>query len=248
MPLPQRIHLGDENEHLHPVRQQGIWNTCTSHVVATLLQYLYRSAEILANDVSVLFLYKTTRRMIRTSGDTGATLRATLKAAAKLGSPPEEHWPYQPEHLLEANPDAIICQLASHQRLHSYYRVNDSTTNGKELVLRIQQLLNLRLPVTCAMPVHRSIGKCGKENGYVIPVPGNNTSVNDPVLGGHAVLIVGYDNAVKADGQKAGAFIIQNSWGAEWGDGGFAFLPYRYVEEGLATDIWVGVIRKPPQR
>ena len=35
-----------------------------------------------------------------------------------------------------------------------------------------------------------------------------------------------------------GALIIRNSWGVEWGDGGYGFMPYNYVTEGLAEDWW----------
>jgi hypothetical protein len=53
--------------------------------------------------------------------------------------------------------------------------------------------------------------------------------------GGHAVAIVGYTQ----DG-----FIIQNSWGAGWGSGGFALLPY---EDWMlhATDCWVAQLGVP---
>jgi hypothetical protein len=52
---------------------------------------------------------------------------------------------------------------------------------------------------------------------------------------GHAVAIVGYTR----DG-----FIIQNSWGENWGNGGFALLPY---EDWLlhATDCWVAQLGVP---
>ena len=63
------------------------------------------------------------------------------------------------------------------------------------------------------------------------------------MLGGHAVLAVGYDSEIEvnrdADGKiEKGAFIIKNSWGEKWGDGGFAYLPFHYVLNQLAVDLW----------
>jgi C1A family cysteine protease len=57
-------------------------------------------------------------------------------------------------------------------------------------------------------------------------------SRGEEVVGGHAVLVVGYDDAQKR-------FIVRNSWGSEWGMGGHYTLPYDYiVNPDLATDFW----------
>lgn len=69
---------------------------------------------------------------------------------------------------------------------------------------------------------------------------------------GHALVAVGYDdnmefddpndNDVAGNSEKSekikGAFLIRNSYGKEWGDEGYGWLPYYYVQEGLATDWW----------
>ena len=72
-----------------------------------------------------------------------------------------------------------------------------------------------------------------------IPLPG----AGEKVVGGHAVVAIGYDDAMTvtnaASGTTAtGAFKIRNSWGTHWGDAGYGWLPYDYVEVGLAQDWW----------
>ena len=57
---------------------------------------------------------------------------------------------------------------------------------------------------------------------------------NDRPIGGHCILIVGYD-----DGK--GVWIFRNSWGEGWGDHGYGYLPYKYLSSKakLASDFWV---------
>ena len=51
------------------------------------------------------------------------------------------------------------------------------------------------------------------------------------------MVAVGYDDNRRI-GRRKGALLIQNSWGTGWGDKGFGWLPYAYVESGLAVDFW----------
>jgi C1A family cysteine protease len=59
-----------------------------------------------------------------------------------------------------------------------------------------------------------------------------NTTI-EPHFGGHAMVLVGYD-------EHDDHFIVRNSWSQEWGDSGYAYLPYAYVlDSGLCNDFWV---------
>ena len=75
------------------------------------------------------------------------------------------------------------------------------------------------------------------QKGY-IPYPNQK----DRREGGHAVVAVGYDDQKvieNIDGAKStGALLIRNSWGADWGKGGYGWLPYEYVLTGLTADWW----------
>jgi C1A family cysteine protease len=89
-----------------------------------------------------------------------------------------------------------------------------------------------RLPSMFGFTVYSSIPGIGAGTGD-IPFP----QAGDKVEGGHAVMTVGYDDAKKI-GAKTGALLIRNSWGTKWGEQGYGWLPYAYVESGLAVDFW----------
>ena len=64
-------------------------------------------------------------------------------------------------------------------------------------------------------------------------------------MGGHAIVAVGYDDALKikyanpGGVETTGALLIRNSWGAGWGDGGYWSAPSTdYVLQSLAVDWW----------
>ena len=69
--------------------------------------------------------------------------------------------------------------------------------------------------------------------GALIAYPGPNSNYR----GGHANVAVGYDDNLKIGAYK-GALLVRNSWGTGWGDHGYAWMSYRYVEQGLAVDWW----------
>ncbi len=80
--------------------------------------------------------------------------------------------------------------------------------------------------------VYSSFPPMGDGKGE-IPFPGPGDSFD----GGHAVVAVGFDNKKKIGGDS-GALRIRNSWGPDWGAEGYGWLPYRYVQAGLAVDFW----------
>ena len=55
---------------------------------------------------------------------------------------------------------------------------------------------------------------------------------NEKVLGGHAVLAVGYNDKDKR-------FTVRNSWGTGWGMKGYFTMPYDYLASRyLSDDFW----------
>ncbi|MEW8410632.1 MAG: C1 family peptidase [Candidatus Thiodiazotropha sp.] len=226
--------------HFTPVEDQGQIGSCTAQAVIGLVEYLMRSGGDPEPEMSRLFLYKVSRRLLGWSGDTGSYLRTAIKAMVLFGVPPESEWPYI-EGEYETEPEAYHFAFAQSFKASVYARFDGygSNSTGSETLEAVKRSLLDGFPVVFGFPVYSSIDHTGPNNGFVIPIP----SAVDRNEGGHAVLAVGYDDTVDCgtglDGKPSnGALIIRNSWSSEWAMNGYAYLPYEYVAQQWAIDFW----------
>jgi len=282
-PLPPSVSL---RPHCSPVEDQRGLGSCTAQAGAGVIEYYERRAFGRHIDASRLFLYKVTRNLMKMKGDTGAYLRTTMGAMVLFGVPPEEYWPYtDSEASFDREPPAFCYSFAQNYKTIQYYRhdpPNGSGASGADVLLRVKTYLAAGHPAMFGFTVYSSI-EAADERG-AIPFP----SGRDRILGGHAVVAVGYDdnieirnpsagkpegNGATSDGAGSrgggrkggratagrrsasgpasrgsaaattGALLIRNSWGRDWGDGGYGWLPYKYIEAGLAEDFW-SVLKK----
>ncbi|MBI2399073.1 MAG: cysteine protease [Xanthomonadales bacterium] len=217
-----------------PVEDQEQLGSCTAHAGIGMLEYFERRAFGNHLDASRLFLYKVTRQLLGFAGDDGAYLRDTMKALVLFGVPPEKYWPYQQQRFND-EPSAFCFAYAQSYQTIEYYRLDSPSTPGGSLINKIRSSLAAGLPAMFGFTVYSSMPPLGDGKGEV-PFPG----AGDRVEGGHAVLAVGYDDK-KQIGKCKGALLIRNSWSESWGEGGYGWLPYKYVEAGLATDFWTMV-------
>ena len=225
-----------------PIEDQGELGSCTAHAGVAIVEYFERRAFGKHIDASRLFLYKVTRNLMKETGDTGAYLRSTMGALALFGVPPEEYWPYNIKGF-DVEPPAFCYGFAQNYQAIKYYRLDPPGTSPEALLNRIKSNLAAGLPSMFGFTVYTSISQADGNAGK-IPFP----TAGEKIEGGHAIVAIGYDDKMKIKNtnpkgvETTGAFLIRNSWGAEWGDGGYGWLPYDYVKSGLAEDWW-SVIR-----
>ena len=239
--LPSRVDLRKD---CPPVFNQADLGSCSSQAGV--------AARMMVGDIdtmlSRLYLYYKEREMNNeTSEDSGATMRDVCKALAKFGVCEEQIWPYVVKKFDKAPP------VEASLNAEKYKIIRYSALHGTDAIrnyLAIHQQ-----PVLIGMDVYSCFeSKEVKDTGN-LPLPGKF----EQYLGGHAILIVGYDDnklAAKKRGliswikqlfsgkerleqMKTGCFICRNSWGKDWGDGGYFYMPYDYVNNGLAFDAWV---------
>ncbi len=220
-----------------PIEDQESLGSCTANAGVGIVEYFERRAFGKHIDASRLFLYKTTRNLLHATGDTGGYLRTTMQALVTFGVPPEEYWKYDIKSF-NKEPSAFCYAYAQNYQTISYARLDPSGTPKDKLLLQIKTMLNKGIPAMFGFTVYSSIHQ-GDSDGK-IPFP----SSKEGILGGHAIDAVGYDDKMKIKNEisgyeTTGALIIRNSWGTEWGDKGYGYLPYEYVLKSLAVDWWI---------
>jgi C1A family cysteine protease len=225
--LPPRVDLRPS---CPPVYDQGELGSCTANALAGALEFAQIHQNLPSFTPSRLWIYYNEREMEGTIPiDSGAALRDGIKAVAEYGVPPEAEWPYDitkfaVEPPLELRGEALGTVALTYERI-------DNTQ-----IDQMRDCLAAGLPFAFGFTVYESFESDAVAQTGIVPMP----SSNEEVLGGHAVLAVGYDDA-------STSFIVRNSWSDKWGQQGHFLIPYSYLTNpDLSDDFWaIQVISGP---
>ncbi len=212
------------------VLDQGREGACTGFGLAAMINYLQwrRNNYLLGglSHVSPRMLYHMARIYDEWPGEDydGSSCRGAMKGWHRHGVCRETLWPYRNRsgRVVFLEPKKGWRTDAATRPLGAYYRIQ------KESIADMQSALYEVGAIYCAAKVHAG-WFLGTTTEPTIITPSSN------LTGGHAFALVGYT----ADG-----FIVQNSWGPDWGFHGFAILTYEdWVQNGY--DAWVAVMGAP---
>jgi C1A family cysteine protease len=215
--LPMTYSMRDK---MPPVWNQGSLGACTAFALGGAVSY----ERYLLGDAfkpSFLQIYYTERAMEGSIPvDAGAYIRDGAKVCAQCGVAPDALWPYVESKFAQKPPKrALLAALDT--RVTSYKRVQRNITG-------IRRVLSNGNTIVFGISVYESFESDKVARTGMVPMP----QPHEDLLGGHAILMVGYDH-------ERQLIECRNSWGSDWGDEGYMWLPYQYVlDADLSDDFW----------
>ena len=204
-----------------PVYDQGQLGSCTANAIGAAIEFDQMKQADTAFTPSRLFIYYNERVIEGTvKVDHGAQIRDGIKSVATLGAPPETDWPYAIEKFSQ-KPPSVAFKDAKTKLVTLYQRlIQDANT--------MRGCLASGYPFVFGFTVYESFEGPDVAKTGIVPLPASD----EKVVGGHAVMAVGYDDATRE-------FIVRNSWAADWGLKGYFRIPYSYLTSAsLASDFW----------
>jgi C1A family cysteine protease len=219
-PIPKLPTSVDLQATFSAVEDQGSLGSCTANALVGALEFLENKDQVPFTDLSRLFIYYNERVIEHTVGsDSGAMLRDGIKTLAKQGVCSEKKWPYVISKFKSKPTKACYTDAAQHL-ITSYQRVRTLDD--------MRSCLAAGYPFVFGFTVYESFESSQVAKTGVVPMPAKGESV----LGGHAVVAVGYNDSKKV-------FTVRNSWGTNWGQKGYFTIPYNYLtNSNLAGDMW----------
>lgn len=217
-----------------PIWDQSQLGSCVPHGTGSVaVAERMKQGEANASQTpSRLFIYYNGRVIEGTvDEDSGLEVRDGIKAIAKQGAPPETDWPYDIDRFTEKPPSRAYTDAAKFEAVE-YKRITPGIPGSP-----LRTPIGKGFPVTFGFTVpERFESPEWNPATDLLPLP----SHSEGSIGGHCVVIVGWDFSLKRFPHHA--FECRNSWGSEWGDAGHFYLDARWCYEpslGLSSDYWI---------
>lgn len=217
--LPASVDLRSTGK-VSPVYDQGQLGSCTAFAMGKgLRETLTNMSGSAAKPVSALYLYYKERQLRGSvNDDSGAMMSDGVNVLKTNGDCLDGTMPYDIAKF-KVKPSAAAEKEAANLKIDSYTLLNGLDGLKAELAAGH--------PAVFGFTVYQSFMKI--DSTGKMPMP----AANESVLGGHAVFIVGYDDAKQV-------LIIRNSWSTTWGDKGYFYMPYAYVTADKVDEIYAG--------
>lgn len=221
--LPRTVDLRSK---LPPCFDQGQSSSCGPNMGSAMMSFFFPEVAQTAGGFSRLQIYYDVREIeCDVSEDSGVETRDVFKTLCNTGAAPESDWPFVLADMFK-KPGPLVYDSAKNYKLKSFSRL--------ETTYDVLSCLAAGFPIGLGFEVPESLDSDLVNQTSVLPIP----SPSIKIVGGHDVLIVGYDldfknnsvflkSGISSDQVSDTALLVRNSWGTSWSHRmrGYAYIP-----------------------
>jgi C1A family cysteine protease len=149
--------------------------------------------------------------------EAGTSLKAAMDIVRKYGAVPMALLPFHITTTMYTGNENTFFATAAQRRIASYFNLRRNLNQWKSW-------LASHGPILVGLSVDRTWDNATSTGGNI------DVFMPNTVRGGHAVTVVGYTST--------GRFIVRNSWGTGWGDGGFGYVSPAYIAAGFFDESY----------
>lgn len=202
------------------ITNQGYIGACVPTCISTVYYYLtMKQSNHINFRISRLYLYYQVRKLYDDlDNDSGSTIIDCINILHKDGIIPEFFYPYMSDNLYK-NPNKFLEKYSKFCKCLGFENVKRNQIKNKIL---------LDFPILCGIKIFKNVDNIQVKKTGIIEMP-TDINDNDNLLGGHCIILIGFD-----DNTKYYKFI--NSWGSNWGENGFGYLPYDFIKSEYLSD------------
>ena len=214
----------DLRSNFSSIKNQGQQGSCLSFTLTSIFEYMMKVSQQEDCDLSEAFLYYNARNIDEnesTNNDNGSRFHPSIESLSKFGIALEKYWPYD-DSVYDRRPSDEAYKDAETRKLIKALNVERS-------VNAVKSALADGYPVAGSFTLYPSFN----QNGAYIQMPTqeemsgeNDDNEKDEQMerhARHAMTIVGFSDELQM-------FLVRNSWGSDWGDRGYCYMPYAYIE------------------
>lgn len=147
----------------------------------------------------------------------GTSLKAAMDIVRKFGAVKETLLPFHIVTKMHVGTENAFYAEAAQRKVAAYFNLQRNLNQWK-------QWLSTNGPILAALSVDQTWDNATATGGNI------DVFMPNTARGGHAIAIVGY--------LASGRFIVRNSWGTGWGDGGFGYVTPAYIAAGFFDESY----------
>jgi C1A family cysteine protease len=202
--FPDKVDL---RQYLWPVENVGATFASTAAAAAAALECNCGRMGEKATNLSTLFIHYNARRL---SGDqdkdAGTSMAKVMEAIRTYGACTEATWPFDPAKVTTSPPPQAYEEAKKFAAVRSLHPAD------------VMQAVSATFPVPLLTRIPR---RCIDEAGRTGVMPALTDEERQKIKEhpGFALVVVGYDQTDKT-------FLVRNSWGEKWGEGGHCRIPF----------------------